>query len=85
MSEEKSMPKVITLNPNHLVGVIEKLLELANNGELTNIVVAGFNKYGEIITARADLDVVEQQHLVSFLQVDTTVRTMKETMAEVHK
>jgi hypothetical protein len=83
--EEKTMPKVIELKPNPIINILESLLSMAKEGTLDSIVLAGFTKDKEIVTARSNVDLIEQQHLVSFMQIDATLRTIKESTTEIKK
>lgn len=75
MKDEK--PKVIPLYRNDTVEILEDLLDLARNGELVNFIVAGKLKDGNIITGNANVNVIEQHTLISYLNVDVIMKTVQ--------
>lgn len=77
---KKAIPKVVKMNLNEKVAVLEELLEMAKSGELESFIFAGFDNEGMLISDQAHLDVMSQQQLVSYLQTETTLRTMIEFM-----
>lgn len=78
-SSKKEIPKVIELNPSNVVSSLEQLLAMAKAGKIDSFIFAGFTPEDLIVSSKADIDIVGQQHLVSFLQTETTIRTMSET------
>lgn len=75
----KGIPKVIELNPNNVVKTLEELLVMAKAGKIDCFVFAGFTPEDLIVSSKTDIDLISQQHLVSYLQTETVIRTMSET------
>ncbi len=76
--KEKEIPKVIELNPSSIIASLEKLLQMAKDGQIESFLFAGFSPKNLIISSKAELDVIGQQHLVAFLQTETTIRAISE-------
>jgi hypothetical protein len=74
---DKNASNVVRLRETEVTSVLKTLLEMAENGQFDSLVVAGYNKDGSIITARANTNIVEQQSLVGYLQADTTYRIIE--------
>jgi len=66
---DNQLPEIIELNPKVIVEEIEQKIK---SNEVTGFVFAAFNSDGEIVTAKYGVDLIEQQHLVSALQVVVT-------------
>jgi len=70
------MAKIIRLESKQhtVVNYLKKLIEMAERGEISNILVASFYKgnkiENEVMTGYFELDVIERQILVSTLQTD---------------
>jgi hypothetical protein len=64
---------------NPVVETLKELLAIAEKGNLENFIFAGFDAEDRIILAKPKTNVIEDQHLVSFLQTCVTFRTMEES------
>jgi hypothetical protein len=58
---------------------INDILNMAYNGDVKGVLVAGFKSDGSVITGFADLDVCQQATLIGHLQVDMMNRFIKNT------
>lgn len=63
-----------------LVNRLEEVIEMAKNGELKNIILAGEMTNGEVVTGYANADVVERQFLVSNMQIDINYQVVENTL-----
>lgn len=77
--KKKEIPKVIELNPSSVVPTLENLLERAKAGQIDSFIFAGFTPENLLISSKADLDIISQQHLVAYLQTETTIRAISES------
>lgn len=70
------MAKIVQLGKADTVhNLLHELLEMANNGELDNVMVSFNHSSGEIHTAWHNLDYGQRQTLISHQQMDV-VKTM---------
>jgi hypothetical protein len=70
----------IDFRSNDVSKILEQLLEMSKEGTIDRIVFAAFDKNNEVVIGKANINSLDQQHLVSYLQVDTTKRIIKEGM-----
>ena len=65
-------PKVIQLHrqkEEENAVLLQQLTDMAKNGELKGFVLAGYNEDGDIVTTALDVNALEMQTLVSYLQL----------------
>ncbi len=77
MKEKQQRDKKFVKNKD-LVKGLEKLLEMSREGKIENLLLAACLQGGEVITATFNLDIKEQHVLMSYLNVNLTVRTIEE-------
>lgn len=66
---------VVDFRPNTIAEALEELLKMAKQGYLKSFVLAGFTDDPEnTVMCTMGLDVVQQQHLASFIQIETNER-----------
>ena len=77
-SKKSSIPKVVEFNPNNVMNGLEQIMEMAKQKQINNFIFAAFTPENTVTLVRADVDLIEHQHLVSYLQTDVTLRTIYE-------
>lgn len=77
---------VVELRPNSAVQLLEKLIEMAKNGEVDKFIFVGTNKEGTIISGNYNTTVLDENSLISYSQLKTFEKFMnckKETITEI--
>lgn len=69
--------KVIPLCKKDLVEMLKLLLEMAQNGEINNMVASGFLSDDSVFTAVVDASIIEHHTLVSYLNASAITRTVR--------
>lgn len=72
MDNRFKSPKVIQLHrkkEEENAELLKKLSEMAQNGELNGFIFAGFDKDRNIVTAALDVNAIDMQTLISYLQM----------------
>ncbi|EIW20720.1 MULTISPECIES: hypothetical protein [Pelosinus] len=65
---------VVPLTSKTTVDRLKELLELAENGEIKGMLVAGFRSNGEVITGWSNINFAETATLIGHLNVDLMKR-----------
>lgn len=80
------MAKIIRIDTpqSNIVDVLEKVLQLAKDGEIMNLALAAeHSTNGEVLTGYANADVSERQYLISHIQSDITMAIVAANIEEV--
>ena len=78
MDNRYTPPKVIQLHrkkEEENAEFLQKLADMAKAGELKGFIIAGYNAEGSIVTAALDVNAMDTQTLISYLQMKN-VRNM---------
>lgn len=71
------MPKVVPLKTSDTVETLKMMLSMAESGEIKNFVAAGFLKDESVFTAVISTDPIEHHTLVSYLNANAILRTVR--------
>jgi hypothetical protein len=74
---KEKMPKVVPLKKSDVVETLTELLNMARSGEITSFMAAGFLKDESVFTTVIGPDPIEQHMLVSHLNANAIIRTVK--------
>ena len=72
MDTKSNMPNIIKLyrrKEDENADLLKSLADMASNGELKGFIFAGFNADRDIVTVALDVNAIDMQTLISYLQV----------------
>ena len=72
MDTKSNMPNIIKLyrrKEDENADLLKSLADMASNGELKGFIFAGFNTDRDIVTAALDVNAIDMQTLISYLQM----------------
>ncbi|MGD9678426.1 MAG: hypothetical protein AB7V16_08795 [Vulcanibacillus sp.] len=79
------MAKIIRFKTpqDNLIETLERILELARNGEIENFILAAKLPNGEVATSWSNADVGTRNELVSHLQLDVVYAVIEANMDQL--
>ena len=78
--ENNQKPEIIELHKGKNGDeIIDTIYQQVKSGDIDSYLFTGFTKEGEVVSAKCNVTLLEQQHLASAMQMLTTIDTLKES------
>jgi len=72
-----NIPKVVPLKTLDTVETLKAMLKMAESGEIVNFIASGFTKDKDVFIAVIGPDQIEHHTLVSYLNANAILRTVR--------